>query len=169
MRVSLERVPHRSAFWQGQVIYQSDKIPLTRIRTGMNDTCRPWSPGRTQWLPPSLVDWLTECHRVFVLLDLAAECNLEVINACFSQADVHSGAGPGMIQRFSMDSDLVGAAPSPAAVCCRSSPPAGHPLPTEIPSAKPVACCRRECGHLPSARFSASASLLAEAFRTGQL
>lgn len=42
---------------------------------------RPWNPEQTLLLPPSPVDWLPKNHLVFLLLDLAAELDLEAIHA----------------------------------------------------------------------------------------
>ncbi len=48
---------------------------------------RPWNPEQTLLLPPSPVDWLPENHLVFFLLDLAAELDLEAIDAVYRQKD----------------------------------------------------------------------------------
>lgn len=48
---------------------------------------RAWNPEQTQLLPPSPVNWLPENHLVFFLLDLAAELDLEEIDAVYRQKD----------------------------------------------------------------------------------
>lgn len=48
---------------------------------------RPWNPEQTLFLPPSPVDWLPENHLVFFLLDLAAELDLEAIDALYRRKD----------------------------------------------------------------------------------
>jgi transposase len=48
---------------------------------------RSWNPEQTLLLPPSPVDWLPDNHLVFILLDLAAELDLEAIYAVYPQKD----------------------------------------------------------------------------------
>jgi hypothetical protein len=48
---------------------------------------RPWNPEQTLLLPPSPVGWLPANHRVFFLLDLDAELDLEEIYAVYRQKD----------------------------------------------------------------------------------
>jgi transposase len=50
-------------------------------------TFRPWTPEQTLLLPPSPVEWLPANHRVFFLLDLAAELDLSAIYAVYEARD----------------------------------------------------------------------------------
>ena len=47
----------------------------------MTKTCRPWNRDQTLLFPPSPVDWLSENHLMFFLLNLVAELDLQEIRA----------------------------------------------------------------------------------------
>lgn len=54
---------------------------------GQAEPFRPWNPEQMLPLPPSPVDWLPENHLMFVLVDLAAELDLEAIHAVYRLKD----------------------------------------------------------------------------------
>jgi len=54
---------------------------------GQAEPFRPWNPEQMLPLPPSPVDWLPENHLMFVLVDLAAELDLEAIHAVYRLND----------------------------------------------------------------------------------